>query len=278
MAIITPKIMKDAINEKLGVSLKLGGLATDITNDVSDITQCGSEISMPKYSRVASVTDITKGSAIIPNEIALVDSTAKILQTGGSIRVYDRDERQIKGRTLDNMAEQLVQAMSQSMDTALSDTIDKEAIKKSPQADATKITFDEILSSISLFGDDVEIDSYAGLCINSRLLPSFYAMEQFVKIDYSFNQNNTNGIVKNGIVGKLLGIDVVCTNNGTWKDNETVSYLIKKNALSYVKQQDITLELERESKLLCNDIVVSSMYACKVTDPDGIVIIRKTIV
>lgn len=278
MAIITPKIMKDAINERLGVSLKLGGLATDITNDVSDITQCGSEISMPRYSRVASVTDITKGSAIVPNEISLVDSVAKILQTGGSIRVYDRDERQIKGRTLDNMTEQLIQAMSQSMDTALSDTIDKEAIKKSPQVDATKITFDEILNAISLFGDDVEIDSYAGLCINSRLLPSFYAMEQFVKIDYSFNQNNTNGIVKNGIVGKLLGIDVVCTNNGTWKDNETVSYLIKKNALSYVKQQDITLELERESKLLCNDIVVSSMYACKVTDEEGIVIIRKTIV
>jgi len=45
----------------------------------------------------------------------------------------------------------------------------------------------------------------------------------------------------------------------------------------YVKQQDITLELEREGKLLANDIIVSDLYATKVMDSDGIVIIRKTI-
>lgn len=275
--LVIPKIMADAINQKLGFSLKMGQLATDVTNAVADITTSGNEINFPKYERVASVGAITKGTSLVPTEVSMSENVAKIQQTGGAIRVYDKDEKQIKGATLDNMAIQLVDAMVKDLDSSLSETMDAEAIKKSPQATATEITFNEILASISLFGDDVEIDSYAGLCINSRLLPSFYSMEQFVKIDYSFNQNNTNGIVKNGLVGKLLGIDVVVTNNGTFKDNETVSYLIKKGALGYVKQEEIGLEIEREGKLLANDIIVSSLYATKVMDKDGIVVIRKTI-
>ena len=53
--------------------------------------------------------------------------------------------------------------------------------------------------------------------------------------------------------------------------------MIKKGALGYVKQQDVTIELEREAKLFANDIVASDLYATKVLDVDGVVILRKTI-
>lgn len=53
--------------------------------------------------------------------------------------------------------------------------------------------------------------------------------------------------------------------------------MIKKGALGYVMQQEPTLEVEREGKLLANDIIASDMLATKVMDTDGIVIIRKTI-
>lgn len=273
---VIPKIMADAINEKLSVSLKMGQLATDVTNEVADITQCGDEIHFPKYERVASVGSVTKGTPLVPSEINMTDSVAKIKQTGGSIRVYDKDEKQIKGSTLDNMAQQLVDAMVKDLDSSLSTTMDTEALKKSAQAEATKITFTEILNAISLFGDDVETDSYAGLAVSSQLISSFLLMPEFTSIEKTY-QTSQNGIVKNNVIGKIMGIDVIVTNNGTFKNNETVSYLIKKGALGYVKQQEIGLEIEREGKLLANDIIVSSLFATKIMDLDGIVVIRKTI-
>ena len=92
-------------------------------------------------------------------------------------------------------------------------------------------------------------------------------------------QHDGNGIIKNGLVGYWMGVPVVVTNNGTYDGtaSECRTYMIKKGALGYVKQQDVTLEIEREGKLLANDIIVSDMYATKVMDADGIVIIRKTI-
>ena len=276
MALVIPQIMADAINEKLGVSLKIGQLATDATNEVADITTCGDEINFPKYERVATVGNVTKGTALVPAEVSMTENKATIKQTGGSIRVYDKDAKQIKGSTLDNMASQLVDAMVQDLDSSLSATMDAEATKKSPTASATAITNDELLNGLALFGDDVDYDTFSGIAVHSKLLPSFLKMDEFTSVEKTFKHDG-NGLIKNGLVGYWFGIPVVLTNNGTFKDSECVSYLIKKGALGYVKQQDVTLEIEREGKLLANDIIVSDLYATKVMDADGIVIIRKTV-
>ena len=276
MALFIPEVMKDAVNEKLGVALKMGTLSTDYTAEVAEITSCGDTINFPKFERVASVGEVTKGVAIVPTSVSMTENKATIKQTAGSVSVYDKDQKQIKGSTLDNMISQLADAMAKDLDTSLSATMDAEATKKSPTASATAITNDELLNSMSLFGDDADTESFAGLAINSRLKPSFFKMDEFVSVEKTYKHDG-NGIVVNGCIGFWYGIPVVCTNNGTFKDSECVSYLIKKGALGYVKQQDVTLEIEREGKLLRNDIITSSLYATKVVDNDGIVIIRKTV-
>ena len=278
MALVIPQIMADAINEKLGVALKMGQLAVDVTNEVADITTCGDEINFPKYERVASVGTVTKGTALVPAEVSMTENKAQVKQTAGSIRVWDKDQKQIKGSTLDNMAQQLVQAMVQDLDSSLSATMDTEATKKSPTTSGTAITNDELLNAMALFGDDVDYDTFAGIAVHSKLLPSFLKMDEFTSVEKTFKHDG-NGLIKNGLVGYWFGIPVVLTNNGTYDStlSECKSYMIKKGALGYVKQQDVTLEIEREGKLLANDIIVSDLYATKVMDADGIVIIRKTV-
>lgn len=279
MALVIPQIMADCVNEKLGVSLKMGQLATDVTNEVADITTCGDEINFPKYDRVASVGNVTKGVALVPASVSMTENKATIKQTAGSIRIFDKDSKSIKGATLDNMAQQLVDAMVQDLDSSLSATMDTEATKKSPTASATAITNDELLNALALFGDDVDYDTFSGIALNSKLLPSMLKMEEFVSVEKTYKHDG-NGLIKNGLVGFWFGIPCVLTNNGTYDStkSECKSYMIKKGALGYVKQQDVTLEIEREGKLLANDIIVSDLYATKVMDADGIVIIRKTIV
>lgn len=278
MSLIISEVFADCINEKLGVALKMGQLATDVTGEVADITTCGDKIHFPKYDRVATVGTVTKGTALTPAEVSMTDNEADIKQTGGSIRIYDKDEKQIKGATLDNMAQQLVDAMAKDLDTSLSSTMVSEVTKISAQASATAITNAELMGGLALFGDEVDYDTFSGIAINSKLLPSFLAMDEFTSVEKTYTADKS-GLIKNGLVGFWYGIPVVLTNNGTYDSTkaECVTYMIKKGALGYVKQQEVALEVEREAKLLCNDIVVSDMYATKVMDADGIVIIRKTV-
>ena len=112
----------------------------------------------------------------------------------------------------------------------------------------------------------------------STLASSSAASDVYKRQEKTFRHDG-NGLIKNGLVGYWYGIPVVITNNGTWDNSkkECKSYMIKKGALGYVKQQDVTIELEREAKLFANDIVASDLYATKVLDADGVVILRKTI-
>lgn len=278
MALVIPVVFSDAINEKMGVALKMGMLADDVTDEVAEITECGDEINFMKYDRVCEIGEITKGTAVVPKEVSMTGNPAKIKQTGGSIRVYDRDEVQIKGKTMDNMAAQLADGMAQDLDNALSAVMLAKATKKSPQANATSVTADEIWTALDLFGDDRDTDRFKGIAINSRLLSSFMKMDEFVDVQKTY-QTNGNGLVKNGLVGFWAGIPCYLTNNGTFDSsaNETITYIVQKGALGYVNQKDVTVEIEREAKLFANDIVTNRLYAVNVLDSDGIVILRKTV-
>ena len=282
MSLIIPEVFADTVNEKLNVSFKMAQLATDVTNQVADITTCGDKIHFPTFDRVAQVSEVTKGTALVPAEVSMTDNVATIKQTGGAVRVYDKDATQIKGATYDSMAQQLTDAMVADIDTALGATIDAEAKLKSGLTNTDpveQVTYSDLVNALGFFGDQVDFDSFAGIAINSKLLPSFLQMNEFVSVEKTFNRTNDNGLIKNGLVGYFLNIPVVLTNNATYDDKlkETKTYIIKKGALGYVLQKGVTVETEREAKLLATDIVVSDLYATKVMDKDGIVVMRKTI-
>lgn len=278
MAVVVPVVFADAVNEAMKTSLKMAMLADDVTDQVAEITECGDEINFMKYDRVAEIGEITKGTAVVPKEVSMTENKAKIKQTGGAIRVYDKDEVQIKGRTMDNMAQQLADGMAQDLDNSLSAVMLAKATKKSPQASATTVTADEVWTALDLFGSDRDTDRFKGIAINSRLLSSFMKMEEFTDINKTY-QTNGNGLVKNGLVGYFAGIPVYLTNNGTWDSsaNETITYIVQKGAVGYVNQKDVSVEVEREAKLFANDIVTNRLYATNVLDADGIVILRKTV-
>lgn len=235
----------------MGVALKFANLADDVTDSVSEITECGDTINFAKYDRVAQIGEITKGTAITPKEVSMTENKATVKQTGGAIRVYDRDEVQIKGRTMDNMAAQLADGMAKDLDDALSAVALAKAVKKSPQANATSVTADEIWTALDLFSDDRDTDRFKGMAINSRLLSSFMKMDEFTSVEKTY-QADGNGLVKNGLVGYFAGIPVYLTNNGTYDSSksETITYIVQKGALGYVNQKDVTVEIEREDLLL----------------------------
>lgn len=278
MALIIPSVFADAINAKLDTTLRIGRVAFDATSVIPEIRQAGDTIHFPTINRVATAGTVTKGTALTPAVIDMTDSSATIQWVGSSMRVYDSEKAQIKGRVMDNVVEQVATAMAKKIDNDLTVAMDTDAVFKQGTTSATTISVSEIYQALANFGDDIDTDTFAGIIINSRLLSSFLHMDEFVSANKTY-QTNGNGIVNDGVAGYYIGIPVIICNNGTYDTAkaECKTYIVKKNALGYVFQKEVSIEEEREAKLLATDIVASSLYACKLLDLKGVVIARKTI-
>lgn len=276
--IFIPEVFSDAVNEKLGTTLRFGSVAFDATSLVPEIMSAGETMHFPKLKRTATVQDVVKGTALTPAVIDMSDDSATIKYVGSAFRVYDSEKAQIKGAVLDNVVKQVSDAMAKKIDTDLSAAIDTDIVYKSATASATAITSAELQSAIDNFGDNVDTDSFAAIIINSKLRSAFAGMTEFVNTALTY-QTNGNGLIQNGIIGHYFGIPVIVTNNGTYDTTkaECKTYVIKKNALGYVFQKAISLEEQRNALLLATDIVASSLYSTKLLDDTGVVVCRKTI-
>ena len=280
MALIVPEVFADAVNAKLNASLRIGRVAFNATPDVSEAMKYGDTIHFPKLNRVVTASEVTKGTPMTPAEVDMTDMSASIKQAGASARVYDKEAAQIKGRVMDEMVRQVADAMATKVDGDLVVAMDTDAVYKHASASATAITSSELDEAMNSFGDDVDTSKFAGIIINSRLRSSFMAMDAFTNVQKTFNlAEQANGIVTDGVIGYYAGIPVILCDNGTYDATakECKTYIVKRNSLGYVFQRNIAIEEEREAKLLATDIVAHSLYATKLLDTSGVVIIRKTI-
>lgn len=274
--LVIPELFSESVNAKMDIALRVGKLATDMTDLAEDIRTCGDTIHFPTFDRISDAADVVKGTPLVPEEVNMSDSVAKIKQVGKSVRIYDIDSVQVRGAMKDRMAEQLAQTMAKNVDRSLIDELDNNAVYKvaSPSLDITAIE-----AAFDCFGDDVDSASFAGILINHRLRKVFTAMDEFVSISKTYAKDG-NGVIENGVCGYWLGtIPVIICDNNTYDTSllETKTYIVKKNALGVIWQKEVTIEEEREGKLLATDLIASDLYAVKLMDTKGCAVIRKTI-
>lgn len=274
--LVIAELFSEAVNAKMDIALRVGKLATDMTDLAEDIRTCGDTIHFPTFDRISDAADVVKGTPLVPEEVNMSDSVAKIKQVGKSVRIYDIDSVQVKGAMKDRMAEQLAQTMAKDVDSSLIKEMDDNAVYKVASQSLDVAAIEE---AMDCFGDDVDSASFAGILINHRLRKVFTAMDEFVSISKTYAKDG-NGIIENGVCGYWLGtIPVIICDNNTYDTNllECKTYIVKKNALGVIWQKEVTIEEEREGKLLATDLIASDLYAVKLMDTKGCAIIRKTI-
>lgn len=280
MAIVVPELFSDATNAAMDHHIRIGKVAFDATELVPDIRTCGDKIHFPTIDRVATGTTMTKGTALVPAELSMTDNEAEIKQTGSAIRIYDKDAIQVKGAVVDQLAIQVGEAMADAIDKHLVKEMDDNAVYKVATASGTEVAYVEIEAGFDVFGDDVDVQSYAGIIINSRLRKSFMAMPQFTKIDYTFAKVGNGVGDAEGIIGYWNGIiPVIVCDNDTYDTvkSECKTYIVKKKALGIIKQKDATTEEERESLKKATLLSADELYAVKLLNTKGVCILRKTI-
>jgi hypothetical protein len=275
--VIVPEIFSPIVMEKLNTSIRIGRVAQNFTSSVSQILSEGDTLHWPYISRNMKAVDVVKGTPLVPDTLDTVDITSQIKHVAVPFIVFDVENIQVNGVVMDNVVEGCVTALAQTIDADLATAMDTDAVFKSPTAAATSVTVAELYAGMSMFNDQIDTESFAGIIINSRLWPSFVNMPEFVKTDYTF-QTMGNGKVKDGVIGYLLGIPIIVCDNNTFDETagECKTYLVKRGSLGWIFQQNITVEEQRNIRLLATDIVVSSLYSTKLLDSKGCVILRKT--
>ena len=278
MAIIVPEVFADAVNSAMGVALRVGRVATDFTEMVEEITQYGGSVHFPVIDRISDAEAVTKGVAIVPDAVSMTDAEAEIKQVAKSVRIFDKDQAQVKSALKDKMAQQLGESMAKAVDKDLVEEMKENAVY---QENITELTAGAIEGAFDVFGDDVDSDSFAGIVINSALRPIITVMDEFTSAEKT-NTAVGNGIVRDGVIGLWNNIPVILSNNGT-SGKITVSnaekdakmlFIVKKDALGYVYQKQAQVEEEREGKLLATELIASELYAVKLVKSNGVSVLN----
>lgn len=277
MSLVIGSVYADAVNSKLGTALKMKDIATDYTDMVSDILVYGNEVHFPTFNRLSDAEEVTKGTALVPEEVGMSDSTAKVKQTGKSVRIYDKDKAQIKGAVVDAMASQTAEVMAKKIDSDLIKEMVDNAVYKTALAGDLSVT--AIDSAFDVFGDQVQNSSFSGIVAHGKFRSAIMRMDEFTKIDKTYAATG-NGIVDdNNCIGFWNGTIPVYLSDQMWDatNSEPVMAVVKTGAIGYIMQKETTVEEEREAKLLATDLVASNLYAVKLLDPKGVSILKKTI-
>lgn len=277
MALIKPEVYAPLVREKFEGKIKIGKMAVNL--GYLSNTTVGETVTFPKWKLLSDATDVVKGTPIGTESLDQDSSTATIKMVAPKgTQIYDMDNLTMLGNAVNEAADQHGKIIARKLDADLI----AEALTsplKSATAGAKVITGTELLTALTLYGDERDVSDFAGIVINSLLLPSFIGMTEFTSVEKTFNAQG-NGIVEGGLVGYFLGIPVVMTDKGTYDATaqECITFIIKKNSLGYMTKRDINTEEEREASYKRTTIYSDMIYAVKLLADDGIVVVRKTIV
>ncbi|NME94595.1 hypothetical protein HF847_01045 [Clostridium cochlearium] len=270
--LIIPDVYSKTLREKMEGRIKLAQLALNLPLD--EFKQVGETVIFPKFKAIGDTEDVVKGTPLQPEQLQQDSSKATVMHKGKAVRIYDYDDKTAMGNFIEEANTQQAIVFARTLDNELF----KEALKsplKSAVAEDKKITATEINNALQLFGDEQDVEDFAGILIHSLLIPSMIAMPEFTEAGKLYNETG-NGIQRNGLLGYFRGIPVFVTN--TMQDNnECVTLIVKKNSIAYMMKKDFTVEEEREAKLRATDIVADMMFAVKQVNDEGIVVVRKTI-
>ena len=279
MAIIVPEVYSEVLQEKVKGQVKIAQFALELEG-LNEFAEEGDKVSFPRWSALSDAEDLVKGNAINAEELAQSKVTKEVKHKAKGVTIFDIDAKTGKGNFLENAVGQQARIFAKALDDELVKDIDANATLKTTSGTADMILEEDLINGFNLFGDDQDNESFAGIVINSKLLPSFYGMSGFTSKDKTYVADG-NGIITNGVIGYYRGtIPVILSDVNTYDSskNECKTYIIKKGVLGKKsKTGGVNIEVERDASKKATNVYADNMFVCGLIDTEGVAIIRYTI-
>lgn len=278
MAFIKPEVYAPIVSEKLKERMVIANLAVDLGLLKGDV---GETVNFPVFKRIGDAKEMGKGDGINEEELQQEQSSATIKHISApGVVIYDIENKTALGNQVTEGAKQQGDSIARYIDLDCIKELEKTTLKKAVE-NPKGITVAELNEALMLFGDEQDTDSMDAIIINSLLSANFYGMSEFVDATKTYNRTNTNGIVKGGVIGYFRGIPVIMSDHGTLdkSNTECKTFILKKGCLGKMFKSDkkCDIEVERQAKYKRTAIYTDSIYAVKLLDTEGVVMLKKTI-
>jgi len=260
MSLIIPELFADFYGEELGVRLKMGAIATDMTDRAADIRYCGDTIHMPMVNHIGDAEDVpTDGSEMTPVRLSMTDKEVGVKHKGKTMLVTDKEVKQLKGDVNGEVARQLSDCMAKAIDTSLiNDVLACDTYVESVSA----LTESTIEDAFDCFGDSQDASEFKAIVLSSKLKRSLIALDGFTSKEKTFTTDG-NGIVVNGMIGYYRGVPCIMTDNGTYNSSthKALFALIKRDGLGIIMQKEPTIAEAYNVRSFGTDVNASVMFA-----------------
>ena len=268
---IIPEVYSALVQEKIAGKCHVANMAK-VLGDLQG--KPGETLTVPSIVYDGDATDWVPGTAMSATNLKTKTKSFTIKAIAApAYDIYDFDNEVEMGNSIENASKNQSTAIARKMDA---DCI-TEALKapfKATVATSGVITQDELLDALGLFGDDRNVEDFAGAGIvaHSAFAKSFYGMDLFVKSTSTTAQAG-NGIVRNDCIGSFLGINVYLSDRCV-EASKPVMLIIKTDALGIIPKETPFSEVARDASKRLNTIYCSDAYAIGVIDESGIVVVR----
>lgn len=272
--LIKPEIYAGVVTEKFKGKAILSNFADDLGLLSGDV---GDTVSFPMFNQIGSAKELTKGQGIDEEELTQSESKATIKQVvAPGVLIYDQDSLTALGNFIENGAMQQGTVLARKLD---SDLVTECLTSKLKVKTASKnaITAEELNKGFAMFGDEQNTEDMACILVHSLVASAFYNMPEFTKADMTYNGVNGNGIVSGNCIGHFRGVPVFMSDKDTFVDSECVTLIVKKHSLAKMKKRGINVEDERQAKYKRTALYTDYIYAVKLINDEGVVVLRNTI-
>lgn len=274
MALIKPEVYAQIITEKFKGKQILSNFADDLGVLSGNV---GDTVSFPMFNQISGAKELTKGQGIDEEELSQDESKVTIKQVAApGVLIYDIDDLTALGNFVENGALQQGTVLARKLDSDLVTECLKSKLKVKT-ATKNSISSAELNKGFAMFGDEQNVEDMACILVHSLVASTFYDMPEFTKADLTFNGVNGNGIVSGNCIGHFRGVPVFMSDKDTFVDGECVTLIVKKHALAKMKKRDINIEDERQAKYKRTALYADYVYAVKMTNAEGVVVLRNTI-
>lgn len=230
-----------------------------------------------KINQIGAITvnDYTKNADIVdPEELSTTEKVLTIdKQKYFNFQIDDVDAAQVRTPLMDAAMQRAAYALAEETEKVLLKAIDTDATHKIvPEAtlDATNI-YKELVG-VKLKLDKANVPTVGRFLIIS---PETHALllqeDRFVATGGAMAE----GILKNGLVGQILGMDVYLSNNIDSLTNGNGAIAGVKMACTFA-EQIVQTEAYRMEKRFADAVKGLNVFGCKVIYPDALVCLKKT--
>lgn len=246
-------------------------VANRVERKHEDGLEMGKNVHVPFLAKlpVSGVTNVVPGTPIVP--VAATDTEVQILINkfkAQGIQISDIAKTQAKYDLAPLYSKVIGDVLAAVIDTdVLSELRTGSTNTAVTTAASTAATYAQIVSAVTtLDSANVPLDERSFI-VNGVMMGDLRQMQEFTRYDAVGEKNpSTASDSTKSLVGFIYGIPVFMTNNtelvaGT--PNRTYNWLFHKSAVGLVVQKNPSMEKDRTSLNLADDIVGSVIYGIK---------------